>query len=219
MDFVGYVSSPELMIVTKLYANGPLSTYIRNTQHAYDTGFVHRIAVGIATGLALVHRLQIVHYDLKPANVLLDEGMEAVVADFGVAKVVGTPRMVSGMAKSDEFGFTPAYAAPELFFAKDVTTELDKKADVYAFGITLWELLTRRPLWQPTGKAGASGGKASPADIKSRVMAGERPLIDEAMRTDFAALVTIMEDCWRPLAESRPTFDQVRKALLQIASS
>uniref|UniRef100_A0A0D9WVC5 Protein kinase domain-containing protein n=1 Tax=Leersia perrieri TaxID=77586 RepID=A0A0D9WVC5_9ORYZ len=101
------------------------------------------IAVGVARGLRYLHeecqQHKIVHYDIKPGNILLAGGdmMTAKVADFGLARLVNrgdTHVSVSGMRG------TPGYAAPEMWTQAGVT----EKCDVYSFGILLFEIARRR---------------------------------------------------------------------------
>ncbi|MCO5553294.1 hypothetical protein L7F22_006815 [Adiantum nelumboides] len=104
-----------------------------------------RIAVGTARGLLFLHedcRPNIIHRDMKTANVLLDEALEAHVADFGMARLVSecdTHVSVSTLAG------TPGYVPPEYGTAFSKST---KPGDVFSYGVVLLELVTgRRPTW------------------------------------------------------------------------
>jgi tetratricopeptide (TPR) repeat protein len=99
------------------------------------------LAIGgaIAAALAHAHRAEVLHRDLKPANVFLCAGGGAKVLDFGVAQLFGRGREASGG--------TPAYMAPE----QRAGGPVDARADLYALGVLLHELLAG-PL--PPGEAG-----------------------------------------------------------------
>lgn len=81
----------------------------------------------------------ILHCDMKPANVLLDEDHVARVADFGLAQVVSFQKGKEHMTMDSVFG-TPGFVAPEYFALK----RLSFKSDVYAYGVTLIRIMTGR---------------------------------------------------------------------------
>jgi serine/threonine-protein kinase len=95
---------------------------------------------GVASALDAMHRAQIAHRDLKPANVMLCAGEQPKLIDFGIAKLVEGPRTAAATASGAILG-TPRYMAPEQCRGKKV----DGRADVYAFGLVAYELLTGRP--------------------------------------------------------------------------
>lgn len=99
-------------------------------------GRVIGIARQIAAGLGAAHAVGIVHRDLKPENVLVRSDERIVITDFGIAKPVeaGSHSVTMGVAVG-----TPAYMAPEQVEAR---RDIDGRADIYAFGILLYELLT-----------------------------------------------------------------------------
>lgn len=86
-----------------------------------------------AEGLAEAHRLGLVHRDVKPANFLLDANGAVKVADFGLVQRIGYRRAPAGIAHG-----TPAYMPPEQALGQAITPA----ADVYALGVTLYQLLT-----------------------------------------------------------------------------
>ena len=210
IELVGYSERP-LRIVTRFYANGPLSVFIHDPERDYDGDWMEQVARGIATGMSFVHAANIVHYDLKPANVLLDADLSPVIADFGVAKVVGSVRTVQGFVKNGPVtGFTPGYGAPELYHSFGIILESDKKADVFSFAMCLFELMTRKPLW-----TNAEGQKLSHAEIREALLKGERPHVDEFTAEAFPLLLGIVKACWNEHAFERPSFDDILKRLTQ----
>src|SRR5574341_211941 len=95
---------------------------------------VVRLIEQIAEGLDHAHHEGVIHRDFKPSNVLLDKGGNAHLADFGIAKISESTVALTG---SGVVG-TPAYMAPEMASEGIVTTAVD----VYALGVTLYQMLT-----------------------------------------------------------------------------
>ena len=95
----------------------------------------------VAAALAHAHAGRVVHRDVKPENVLLDDGTgRACLADFGIAVLLDRP----GFGASDgEAAGTPSYMAPEQIAGRPV----DERTDVYALGLVGWEMLTGRRPW------------------------------------------------------------------------
>ncbi|KAL6844106.1 hypothetical protein ACP4OV_025779 [Aristida adscensionis] len=102
---------------------------------------LHAVAVGTAKGIRYLHeecQHRIVHYDIKPANILLTGDFTPKVADFGLARL--GERENTHMSLTGGGRGTPGYAAPELWMALPAT----EKCDVYSFGMVLFEVLGRR---------------------------------------------------------------------------
>ncbi|KAL2519586.1 LysM domain receptor-like kinase 3 [Abeliophyllum distichum] len=98
-----------------------------------------QVALDAARGIEYIHdhtKAQYVHRDIKTSNILLDEGLRAKVADFGLAKLVG--RTDEDELIATRLVGTPGYLPPESVKELQVTT----KTDVFAFGVVLSELIT-----------------------------------------------------------------------------
>ncbi|XP_057434296.1 G-type lectin S-receptor-like serine/threonine-protein kinase At5g24080 isoform X2 [Lotus japonicus] len=127
-------------LVYEYMVNGSLDRFLfqENMTLGYDK--LHEIAVGTARGIAYLHeecQQRIIHYDIKPGNILLDRNFNPKVADFGLAKLCN--RENTHITMTGGRG-TPGYAAPELWMPFPVT----HKCDVYSFGILLFEIIGRR---------------------------------------------------------------------------
>ncbi len=121
-----------------------------------------RIALAVCEGLAAAHAAGVVHRDLKPANVLVEKGGRVVLTDFGIA------RAVAGEVASRTMGTvgTPMYMAPEQVSGDPV----DARADLYAVGLLLHEMLTgEAPFTGDTPWAAAMARlRQPPPDLRQR---------------------------------------------------
>ncbi|KAJ4707687.1 Protein kinase [Melia azedarach] len=128
-------------LVYEFMENGSLDKYLFNKMRSIEWEKLHEIAIGTAKGLAYLHeecQQRIIHYDIKPENVLLDVNFSPRVADFGLAKLCDRNRThvtISG------YKGTPGYSAPEFLSGNYPITH---KCDVYSFGMVLFEIVGRR---------------------------------------------------------------------------
>jgi serine/threonine protein kinase len=111
----------------------------------------YKIAVGVAKGLAYLHHEcmdWVIHCDVKPENILLDEEFEPKISDFGFAKLLQRDESNSDMSKVRG---TRGYMAPEWVSSAPVT----EKVDVYSFGVVLLELVMGLRVFElPTNGSG-----------------------------------------------------------------
>ncbi|XP_057953891.1 G-type lectin S-receptor-like serine/threonine-protein kinase At2g19130 [Malania oleifera] len=135
------------LLVYDYMPNGSLDSHLfhkKDSSKALGWNIRFQIAVGTARGLLYLHekcRNCILHCDIKPENILLDAGFYPKVADFGLAKLVG--REFSRVLTT--IRGTRGYLAPEWFSGVAITA----KADVYSYGMMLFELISGRRNTQP----------------------------------------------------------------------
>jgi len=190
-----------LCLVTEYLSCGDLYHFIHNPANKLDWPLRLKIASDIASGMSFLHSAKppIIHRDLKTPNVLLASTIvksEAVakVSDFGLSGAIQT---VSNMEVSN-----PRWLAPEVM-QKDEPTE---KADVYSFGVILWELLVRDDFF---------GDTQFNNEIEKRVIAGKRPPIPADTTPAYSSLI---QACWANNPKTRPTFKEI-KAMLMIVKA
>ena len=165
---------------------------------AFALGDAVRVAAAVADALVAAHAVGVVHRDLKPDNVLLAADGRVVLTDFGIAHT----RDAGG--DDGQLLGTPAYMAPEQVEGRPV----DDRADIYALGLVLHELLTGERVW--TGDAPLTVAVArlqrSPPDLRLRLRVPD----------DLADLVA---RCLARAPEARPAAADVAAALQHIAAS
>lgn len=127
-------------LVYEYMENGSLERYLFGKECPIGWEKLREIAIGTAKGIRYLHeecQQKIVHYDIKPGNVLLSANFCPKVADFGLAKFCD--RENTHITVTTGRG-TPGYAAPELWLPYPVT----HKCDIYSFGMLLFEIVGRR---------------------------------------------------------------------------
>lgn len=138
-DYGEYDDMP--FIAMAYIGGGTLADLIKRGPMSPDN--IVRITNQIADALDYAHSKGIIHRDFKPTNVLLDERGHTYLADFGLAKVTGSQSEITGTAILG----TPTYMAPEQASSPDLTAA----ADVYALGVTVFQMLTGQvPFDAPT---------------------------------------------------------------------
>lgn len=121
-----------------------LGSSASNRQNYYRS--VVRMAHQAATAIEHAHQYGVIHRDIKPANLLLDSAGKIWVTDFGLAQVQNE---ASNLTRTGDPMGTLRYMSPEQ--AAGNRNELDHRTDIYALGITLYELLTLRPAIEGDG--------------------------------------------------------------------
>ena len=162
---------------------------------------VLKVIKDMASGLSYLHQCNIVHQDIKPANILIDDSSGTpvyVLSDFGISSKTKTRLSHSVNQKNQGTSMTEAYAPPEKFSSKKEDRRPDRKGDIFSFGISIYELVT--------------GGL--PFDELST---GRQLQYDDA-EVDFddiedATIRDIVERCMEPDKEDRPSAEDILNLL------
>eukprot|EP01018_Ginkgo_biloba_P027890 Gb_17630 [translate_table: standard] len=183
------------------------------------------IAIDVAHGMEYLHHHcseQVVHCDLKPSNVLLDNNMMALVGDFGIAKLISantTDSLTSTLALKGSIG----YIAPEYGMGERISI----KGDVYSYGILLLEMLTRK---RPTSDMFVGGmdlrnwvSMAFPHGLVEvvddellRDLCGDETLEENERYKCLVSLICVGLLCTKESPQERPTMREVVRVLESI---
>ncbi|XP_070673875.1 rust resistance kinase Lr10-like isoform X1 [Malus domestica] len=145
VQLVGYcVEGTKHALVYDFMLNGSLDKYIYCKEGSIPLSCktTYEISLGVARGIKYLHEdcdMQILHFDIKPHNILLDENFIPKISDFGLAKLYPVDNSIVSLTAARG---TMGYMAPELFY-KNIGG-VSFKADVYSFGMLLMEMASRR---------------------------------------------------------------------------
>ncbi|KAL4422764.1 hypothetical protein ABPG75_008961 [Micractinium tetrahymenae] len=194
--FMGICTRPYLAIVSEYMARGSLFRMLRRGGNRPLPPKLQRsVAVSVARGMAYLHSRTppLLHLDLKSPNILLDERWRVKIADFGLSRLKSNASCMQGTGAG-----TPEWMSPEVLRSETY----DERADVYSYGVVLWECLTGQQPWQglhPMQVVGAVGfqGKQLPT---------------EGLEGD-PFLVALCRRCMASDPRRRPTFPEILQEL------
>ncbi|WP_434348158.1 protein kinase domain-containing protein [Myxococcus virescens] len=125
------------LYLTMEYVAGESLQTLMEREHTVPPARAARLVLALCEGLAAAHAAGVVHRDLKPANVLVEVRGRVVLTDFGIARALAG----EGASRTQGLVGTPMYMAPEQL----ESGEVDARADLYATGLVLYQLLTGAP--------------------------------------------------------------------------
>jgi serine/threonine protein kinase len=195
LPIVGYwlptLRSPA-QLGTKFAANGSLRSVLHQIQRGSrpsfmdDTG-VAVIVSGLTYGLQFLHSKNLIHRNLKPENILIDEEGQPLIGDFGQSRLADlNVTQTKGVGAAH-------YTAPEMHESDDYTTAVN----VFSFAMIIYEVIVGRPVFPP---------RMGPKTVMEKIKAGERADIP---RTVDGTARRIISWSWSPNPDLRPTMDEV----------
>ncbi|KAK4490245.1 hypothetical protein RD792_000905 [Penstemon davidsonii] len=220
VQFIGACTRPPLLcIVTEFMSGGSVYDFLHKQKGVFKLPAFLKVAIDVSKGMSYLHQNHIIHRDLKAANLLMDENEVVKIADFGIARV----QLKSGIMTA-ETG-TYRWMAPEVLvilghgyytFSNLVLLftyswkviehkPYNNKADVFSFGVVLWELLTGKLPYANLTPLQAAVGV---------VQKGLRPSIP---KHTHPLIVELLERCWQQEPSLRPEFSEITDILQYMA--
>ncbi|OAY79816.1 Serine/threonine-protein kinase EDR1 [Ananas comosus] len=206
VSFYGVVrDGPDgsLATVTEFMVNGSLKQFLQKKDRTIDRRKRLILAMDAAFGMEYLHGKNIVHFDLKCENLLVNmrdpHRPVCKIGDLGLSKVK-QHTLVSGGVRG-----TLPWMAPELLSGK--SNMVSEKIDVYSFGIVMWELLTGEEPYADMRCASIIGG------IVNNSL---RPQIPTWCDPEWKSL---MESCWASDPAGRPSFSEISQKLRKMAAA
>eukprot|EP00741_Cyanophora_paradoxa_P009331 tig00000144_g9039.t1 len=238
---------PHLCLVTEFLDGGSVWDLVHGPRAARRDGrpaglepsHAAHIALQVARGLNYLHlsRTPIIHHDLKPDNLLLDRNMNVKLCDFGLATVRSSASSPAGAPReaahdSDSYTGTLNYMAPEQLASPLPSS--DVRTDIFALGSCIFEMLTGqipfrgasyrtvrrlvcdegvRPTFPPL-----AGPRAFPVPPQLVRNPAPAPAPPPPRRPPTGAQVALVERCWAPRPEQRPSAAEVLRILENYAA-
>nr|XP_043612100.1 L-type lectin-domain containing receptor kinase VIII.1-like [Erigeron canadensis] len=207
----------EIMLVYELMPNGSLDKALFEARLTLLWAHRKKILMGVASALAYLHHEcenQVIHRDVKASNIMLDEGFNAKLGDFGLAREIDKNKSPDPTVAAGTMG----YLAPEYL----LTGRASEKTDVYSFGAVVLEVASgRRPIERETTGVRANGHRSSLVDWAwslhrdGRLLEAADPRLGgefedgEMMKVLLVGLI-----CSHPDANVRPTMRNVVQMLV-----
>lgn len=199
-DFQG---ENNVTIIMEFASKGSLADVLNKIQNFdgpqdYSNTTRQKILIGVARGMKYLHDRNIIHRDLKPGNILLDDDFHPHITDFGLSKFYE----VNHSKSQSQIVGTLSYMSPEVIKGCQYGT----KADVYSFGILMFEVLTDSVPYPEFEK-----GNLTDFDFRIKVVnESYRPKFEYSIKETLKELI---ENCWSNEIESRPNFGEIFEKL------
>ncbi|HEX3131667.1 MAG TPA: serine/threonine-protein kinase [Thermoanaerobaculia bacterium] len=196
------------------YVRGTTLKAMLQSDQVLSLGFVVDIIGQVAEALDYAHAHRVIHRDVKPANILITADNRVKITDFGIARLD-----TSNLTQEGQLLGTPNYMAPEQIQGKEV----DHRADLFALGVVLYEMLTRHKPFQGENLTVVShrivyDQFTPPRDYARDMPPGLEPILDRALEKDparrYQRAKDLAEDLRRVLTGSRDDLNET----LSIAS-
>ncbi|EER90858.1 hypothetical protein BDA96_01G089300 [Sorghum bicolor] len=218
VTLIGYhLSDSEMFLIYNFLPGGNLERFIQErSKRPIDWRMLHKIALDVARALAYLHDNcvpRILHRDVKPSNILLDNDHTAYLSDFGLARLLGNSETHATTGVAGTFG----YVAPEYA----MTCRVSDKADVYSYGVVLLELISDKKALDPSFSPYGNGFNivAWACMLLQKGRSREffiEGLWDVAPHDDLVEILHLGIKCTVESLSSRPTMKQVVRRLKEL---
>lgn len=212
VQFVGAVTQNiPMMIVSEYHPKGDLGSYLYKKKGRVSPSKILRFALDIARGINYLHECKpdpVIHCDLKPKNILLDNGGQLKITGFGLVRLSKiAPNKAKLQQAAAKVGPSNLYVAPEVY-----NDEIfDKSIDAFSFGLILYEMIEGAPPFHP---------KAPEEVSKMICREGLRPPFKLAKSKGYPTdLRELIEECWDREPVVRPSFLEVIVRLDKIVAN
>ncbi|GAB2280184.1 hypothetical protein Dimus_014823 [Dionaea muscipula] len=221
VTLVGYhASEAEMFLIYNYLPGGNLEGFIQERGRSGNVNWktLHKIALDIATALTYLHddcgdHPRVIHRDVKPSNILLDDDLNAYLSDFGLSRLLGPSETHATTGVAGTFG----YLAPEYA----LTCRVSDKCDVYSYGVVLLELISNKKALDPSFSSHGNGFNIVP--WACMLLRQGRPnevfnagLWDGGPRDDLVQVLYLAVKCTVDTLSIRPTMKQVVQRLRQL---
>ncbi|KAK1216490.1 hypothetical protein PQX77_020885 [Marasmius sp. AFHP31] len=179
----------QLCLVSPWMENGNLLQFLSDNPDI-DLATQQRLAKDVAQGLAHLHGLQITHGDIKGVNVLITPDHNACITDFGLSRVIDSPRL-AGLFQASDRQDPERWLAPELL-KTGKRAAVSPESDIYAFGCVCYELYAKRAPFEDVEEYGI---------YHIVVVQNQRPELPQQVPEGMRRLIN---NCWRTEPGSRP---------------
>lgn len=221
VTLIGYhASETEMFLIYNYLPGGNLEDFIKErSKREVSWKILHKIALDVARALSYLHDQcapRVLHRDVKPNNILLDNDFNAYLSDFGLSRLLGTSETHATTGVAGTFG----YVAPEYA----MTCRVSEKADVYSYGVVLLELISDKKPLDPSFSSHENGFNIVSwacmllrhGQAKEVFTTG---LWDSGPHDDLVDMLHLAVTCTVDSLSNRPTMKQVVQRLKRIQPS
>ncbi|KAF9063527.1 hypothetical protein BDP27DRAFT_1299590 [Rhodocollybia butyracea] len=210
LPFLGlyFLDDTRICLISPWMDNGNLNQYLQAKPR--DQVDHYLLVCDVASGLAYLHRMKIIHADLKGVNVLITAAERACIADFGLSRIVDSADLCKITSSTTTNGKgTTRWMAPELL--KPSPASPSYESDVYAFACVCYEIYTGLLPFHLVRNDVA---------VMQDIIQGNRPLRPDNATIELNdTMWSLIERCWAAEPSIRPTAEMVRRELGDVAGS
>lgn len=200
---------PKIRIVSPWMDKGNLSDYAPKISQAFRM----RLILDVINGLFYLHKLAIVHSDLKGNNVLISNEDRALITDFGISHIAAAASHGVTQGHTNSYiGYTLRWAAPEMFNSESEPTRPTKACDIWSFGCLCYEVLSLKlPFYEDR----------TDTKVLVNLVLGKLPTRPKPEGADCSNLIEdwvwdlFLMKCWCIRPEERPTCEGIRSVISQ----